>query len=66
MKYRPCKEIKIGRYTVLQFSELPLHSYKKMCVKGKIFDIVPSYDMDKCITIESTDTFLNEDISFIM
>lgn len=66
MMYKPCKEMKIGRYTVLQFSELPLQSYKKICAKGKTFDIVPIYDMDKCIAIESTDTFLNEDISFVM
>lgn len=66
MNYKPCKEMKIKQYTVLQFSELPSQPYRKLYAKGKIFDIVPIYDMENCVAIESTDIFLNEDISFIM
>ncbi len=66
MIYKPCSEMKIKNYTILQFEELPISPYKRIKVEGKIYEIVPSYDMKNCIVINSNDSFLNKETEFIM
>ena len=69
MTYKPCKEIKINKYIVLQFEALPTYSYKRLKIDDEIYDIVPTYDMKNCIVIEDIDSqmyFLNKEVEFIM
>ncbi len=53
MIYKPYNEMKINDYTVLQFKELPTSPYRRIRIEGKIYEIVPSYDMKNCIVINS-------------
>ena len=66
MIYKPCSEMKIKNYTILQFEELPTSPYKRIKIESKIYEIVLSYDMKNCIVINSNDSFLNKETEFIM
>ena len=57
MTYKPCNEMKINNYTILQFEELPNSPYKRVKIEGKIYEIIPSYDMKNCIVINSSAFF---------
>lgn len=66
MTYKPCNEMKINNYTILQFEELPNSPYKRAKIEGKIYEIIPSYDMKNCIVINSSASFLNKEAEFVM
>lgn len=66
MIYKPYNEMKINNYTVLQFKELPTSPYRRIRIEGKIYEIVPSYDMKNCIVINSNASFLNKETEFII
>lgn len=64
---KPIGEIKIlDRYTVLRFNKLPTTPYKKIKVGSRLFEVVPVYDAKNCIAVESTDSFLNSQIEFVL
>lgn len=63
---RVIDEFQIGKYTILKFKELPQSSFNRLRIDGKIYDIVPSYDMVNCLAVESSESFLNKKVDFIM
>lgn len=58
-------EFSIGKYKILKLDEAkPNKKYKAYQIGGKVYDIVPMYDAENCIAIESSDSFVGETIEF--
>lgn len=66
MYYKVKKEFIINNYTVLCFNELPTAPYKCVKIEDEIYEIVPSYDMENCIVINSQKSFSGKDVEFIL
>lgn len=66
MKHKVCDEFKIYNYVILNFKELPTSPYKRVKIDGIIYDIVPSYDMENCVVINSQSTFLGKEVEFVI
>jgi hypothetical protein len=58
-------EFQIGQYKVLKLDEIPKKSYHKFRVDGIEMMPVPAYDMQQCIAVQSSQSFLGKDIEFI-
>lgn len=58
-------EFKIGQYLILKVSNIPFKPYNGVKIDNEIFDLVPSYDMENCVAIESNGSFVNKNIEFV-
>lgn len=59
-------ESRLGKYLILKLSEIPLKPYNKVKIRENFFNLVPMYDTENCIAIESNDSFFNEEVEFIL
>lgn len=60
------KELQVDKYKLLQLDEfVPSKKYEKYVIDGKEHGIVPVYDLNNCIAIESSDNFLGKTVEFV-
>lgn len=60
-------EFSVPKYKVLKLDyEKPDTEYNAYLINGKVYDIVPMYDVSSdCIAIESSDCFIGQSVEFI-
>jgi hypothetical protein len=59
-------QMNIGKYAALELSDdLPMNSYTKYRIAGKIYNIVPVYDLPRHIAIEAQGDFVGKTVEFI-
>ena len=56
----------IDKYSVLKVDNIPNKKFNKVKINDVVFDLVPIFDAQNCIAIKSKNTFINENIEFIM
>ena len=60
------KELQVGKYKLLQLDEfVPSKKYRKYVIDGKEYEIVPVYDLNNSIAIESSDNFSEKTVEFV-
>lgn len=64
--HKVLSEWKIGKYTILELNqETPMKPYHKYCIDGVYYEIVPVYDMPRCIAIEAHDSYVGKAVEFV-
>lgn len=59
-------EFSVANYKVLKLdNKKPNKPYTKYRINGIEYGIVPLYDAENCIAIESKDTFIGKEVEFI-
>ncbi len=59
-------QMNIGKYAALELSDdLPMNNYTKYRIAGKIYNIVPVYDLPRHIAIEAQGFFVGKTVEFI-
>lgn len=59
------QEFSIGKYKVLKLDGVkPNRNYHTYLIDGKSYKIVPVYDAENCIAIESSDIFMGKTVEF--
>ena len=65
MMRKVISEFSLGQYKVLALDgELPTKGHSKYDIGGKLFSIVPLYDLPNSIAIESTESFIGKTVEF--
>ena len=60
------KELQVDKYKLLQLDEfVPSKKYGKYVIDGKEYEIVPVYDLNNCIAVESSDKFSGKTVEFV-
>lgn len=60
-------ETQITKYKLLMLDhELPMYPpYTKYNIGGKIYEIVPVYDLKRSIAVETTESLLGKEVKFV-
>ena len=59
-------EFSIGKYKVLTLDGAkPNRDYRAYQIDGKTYKVVPVYDAENCIAIESSETFTGKTVEFV-
>ena len=65
MMRKVISEFSLGKYKVLALDgELPTKGHRNYVIDGKLFSIVPLYDIPNSIAIESNDSFIGKTVEF--
>lgn len=65
MMNKVVSEFAIDSYKVLTLDgEMPKRSYREYIIDGKRYEIVPVYDLQNCIAIQSADNFIGKTVLF--
>ena len=65
MTRKVISEFSLGQYKILALDrELPTKGYSQYVIEGKLFNIVPLYDLPNSIAVESTDSFIGKTVEF--
>jgi hypothetical protein len=65
MMRKVISEFSLGKYKILALDgELPTKGHSKYAIDGKLFSVVPLYDIPNSIAIESTGSFIGKIVEF--
>ncbi len=60
-------DFQVFEYRVIRVESIPDIIFNKVKIKGQIYELVPTYDIENCVAFEydGNDTFLNCEVEFI-
>ncbi|MEE3439341.1 MULTISPECIES: hypothetical protein [Ruminococcus] len=60
-------DFQVFEYRVIRVESIPDIIFNKVKIKGQIYELVPTYDIENCVAFEydGDDTFQNCEVEFI-